>query len=271
MSQATLVQLDTVHPRALITPAYSGADTTAAVIVQRTEDSGLTWLPVRGDLADSLVSMLGGTSRTIADYEIPYDTPVQYRTIKSDVDGNPIGSTFNLSATVVLVSTAACLWAVHPVNEPNLIGTFPPVDEGPATLGAGRGVNYGVGATYPIPQLGVRQRRSNAKLSFAARSNVERDALEAAMGAPSVLCVRGPSSHGWARRFVVIGAISERHLVPFQAQGWVLSAPYWEVERTTEPVLAFGATYDQLAAAYATYAALAAAFTTFDDQTVGLP
>lgn len=271
MTQATLIAIDQTNSRAILTPVYSGADTTAAVIVQRTEDGGITWQNVRGDLADGLASMLGGTSRQVPDYEIPFDTPVRYRTIKADVSGNPIGSTFNLSATVVLISSALCLWAIHPVNEPNLIGTFMPVAEGPATFGAERGIPYGVGATYPIAQLGVRQARSNAKLTFAARSNIERDELAAAMGAPSVLCIRGPAEHAWARRFVVLGTITETHAVPFQAQAWTLSAPYWEVERTSEPVAAFGATYDQLAAGFATYATLTAGFGTFDDQTIGLP
>lgn len=271
MSQNTGVTLDTAHARAVITANYNGADTTPAVIVQRTEDAGFSWLNVRGDLGDGLVSMLGGVSRQFVDYEIPFDTLVQYRTIKSDLDGNANGSTFNLSASVMLLSTSECLWWVHPVNEPNLIGGFMPQSEGPASLNAERGIPYGVGATYPIPQLGVRQRRSNAKLTFVARSNTEKARLLAALSPASVLCVRGPASHDWARRFVIVGNITETHLVPFQAGGWLISAPYYEVERTTEAVEAFGATYDQLAATYATYAALRAAFGTFDDQTIGIP
>lgn len=270
MTQSTTVALDTAHARALITPTYTAGDTTPAVLIQRTEDGGLHWLDVRGDLADGLASMLGGTTRQIPDYEIPFDVPVRYRTIKSDLDGNAVGSTFNLSATVTLQGGSACLWWVHPVSEPDLIGGFVPVGEGPATLAAERGISYGVGAVYPITQLGQRQRRSNAKLTFVARTNTERDELEAAMGAASVICVRGPAAHGWARRFVVLGNLTETHLIPFQGHGWTMSAPYWEVERTTGAVSSFGATYDQLAEAFTTYATLTAGYGTFDDQTIGL-
>jgi hypothetical protein len=270
MTQSTSVTVDTAHARTIVTPTYTAADTTPAVIIQRTEDAGFSWQNVRGDLDDGLVSMLGSTSRQIPDYEIPFDTLVQYRTIKSDVNGNPNGSTFNLSATVQLASTSQCLWWVHPVDHPNLIGGFVPVGDGPATLDAERGIPYGVGAVFPIPQLGVRQARSNAPIAFLARSNAERDDLVAALGASSVICVRGPSRHGWARRYVIVGSIRETHHIPVQAQAWTISAPYWEVQRTTEAAEAFGATYDDLAAGFATYAALRAGFGTFDEQTIGL-
>lgn len=271
MAQATLVQLDAAHARAIITPSYSGADTTVSVLIQRTEDGGITWIDVRGDLDDGLLSMLSGTSRQFPDYEIPFDTPVQYRTIKADANGAAVGSTFNLSATVVLVSDPrACLWWIHPVDDPTAIGGFMPANDGGAQFGADRGINYGNNAKYPIINVGARQARSNATFSIVARSNAEALDVQAAVGPPSVLCVRSPASHGWARRFVVAGTISETHPNPVQAGAWVYRVPYTEVARPTTRLEVYGATYDQLAAAFATYGALQAGFGTFDDQTIGL-
>lgn len=271
MSQATLVTLDASHARAVITPAYSGADTVVAVLMQRTEDGGQSWIDVRGDLDDGLVSMLGGTSRQFPDYEIPFDVPVQYRTIKADAAGAPIGSTFNLSATVVLVSDPrACLWWFHATDDPTVIGGYMPAADGGGTLAADRGIQYGNNARFPIAQLGARQARSAATFSLIARTNAERDRLLTTISPASVICVRSPASHGWARRFIVIGNIRETHPNPLQAGAWLYSIPYTEMARPTNRLEVYGATYDQLAANFATYAALQAAYGTFDDQTLAI-
>lgn len=271
MAQATLIALDAAHARAIITPSYTGADTTPAVAIQRTEDAGQTWLDVRGDLADGHLSMLGGTARQFPDYEIPFDTPVQYRTIKADLDGNTVGSTFNLSATVVLVSTPAlCLWWVHATDDPTLLGGFMPVVDGGAKLGADRGVQYGNNAVYPIIAMGARQKRSNASFTLVARTNTEALDIEASLGVPSVLCIRSPLTHGWARRFVVVLDIQEAHPNPLQAGAWLYRCSYVEAARPTNRLEVYGATYDQLAAAYTTYSALAAAYGTYDDQALAI-
>jgi hypothetical protein len=270
MTQATLITLDPGHARAILAPNYTGADTTVAVIIQRTEDGGITWIDVRGDIADGVVSMLSGTSRQFPDYEIPFDTLVQYRSIKSDATGNPIGTTFNLSATVFMSSANACVWWVHPVDNPTAIGGFIPESDGGATFDADRGVQYGNNAVYPIVVAGDRQARSAAKFGLLARSNTEAADLRAAISPASVLCVRSPAKHGWARRFLIAMKITEVHPKPVQAGLWVYEIAYVEVARPTTRMEVYGATYDDLAVAFPTYAALQAGFGTYDDQTLGL-
>jgi hypothetical protein len=271
MAQATLVDLDGAHARAIVKPNYTVPDTTPAVIIQRTEDGGITWNDVRGDLADGVVSMRSGTSRQFPDYELPFDTPVQYRSIKSDLAGNPQGSTYNLSATVVMLSTPnPCLWWIHPIDVPTAIGGFMPEDDGGATFGANRGVSYGNNAKYPIVVVGARQARSGASFGLVARSNAEQADLLNAISGPSVLCVRSPSAHGWTRRYIVALAIKEAHPTPVQAGLWLYTVTYVEVARPTTVLEVYGATYDELSVAFPTYTALQAAFGTYDDQTLGI-
>lgn len=270
MTQATLITLDAAHARAVIAPNYTGADTTVAVVIQRTEDAGITWIDVRGDIADGVVSMLSGTSRQFPDYEIPFDTFVQYRSIKADAAGNLIGSTYNLSATVFMSSANACVWWVHPTDNPTAIGGFVPEADGGATFDADRGVQYGNNAVYPIVVAGARQARSGASFGLLARSNAEQVRLLAAVSPASVLCVRSPAKHGWARRFIVAMKITETHPKPVYGGLWVYKIAYVEVARPTTRMEVYGATYDALAVAFPTYAALQAAFGTYDDQTLGL-
>lgn len=270
MAQATLVTVDAAHARVVITPTYSGADTTAAVIIQRTENGGVSWVNVRADLADGVLSMFGGTSRQFPDYEAPFDIPIQYRTIKSDVNGSPIGTTFNLSATLILPSSGSCLWWVHPVDDPTVLSSMVAAADGGGVYGANRGVQYGVNAQYPSVQFGARQGRSNASFSVLARSNAEAAHVIAALGPPSVLCVRSPATHGWARRYIAVGNITESHPNPVYGGGWVFKVAYVEMARPSITLTVYGATYDQLADAFATYSALQAGFGTYDDQTLGL-
>lgn len=270
MTQSTIETVDAAHGRVIITPVYSGADLTAAVLIQRTEDLGVTWVNVRADLADGVLSMLGGSQRTFPDYEAPFDIPIQYRTIKSDVNGNVIGTQFNLSATLVLPSTAGCVWWFHPVDDPTVLSSLVAAADGGATYGANRGVQFGVNARYPSVQFGARQGRSGASFNVVARTNVEAARVVSALGAPAVICVRSPSTHGWARRYVAIGNITETHPNPVYGGGWVYKAAYVEVARPSVALTVYGATYDQLAAAYLTYGALQGAYGTFDDQTLGL-
>jgi hypothetical protein len=218
-----------------------------------------------------VLDMLGGTSRQFPDYELPFDTPIQYRTIKADIDGNPIGSTFNYSATIVMISPAgSCSWWVHPVDDPTLIREITATADNAATFATPRGVQYGVNAQYPNVQFARRQARSGASFSVIALSNDDAEAIVDALGAPAVLCVRSPAAQGWARRYIAVTNIVESHPNPLQAQAWLYKVSYVESQRPTSTLEVYGATYDQLAAAFTTYSALQAGFADYDAQTLGI-
>lgn len=279
MSQATLVQVDATLGRIILTPTYSGADLTPAVIIERTEDGGDTWQPVRGDLFDSVWSMQGGSSRSVPDAEAPIGKSIRYRSIKATLDGDPVGSTFNLSATVVIPAPVDCGWFFHPIDAPAFLRKFIAGADAGATWGADRGIFYPVSAPTdvqsfttrisPVVTMGRRQRRSSAKLVVCVRSNDEADAFIDCVGPASIICVRSPDVHGWRVRYIAVGGIPEKHPTPVQAGAWEYTLAYVEVDRpTVATVSQVGATYDQLAAAYATYADLDAAYTSYNAQTI---
>lgn len=283
MAQSTTAALDAAHGRVVLTVAYTAGDLTPAVVVQRSADGGMTWVNVRGDRADGLVDMLSGDTRLFPDYELPLDVPVVYRSIKAGLDGTIVGSTFNLSATVTLASTTgACLWWVHPIKSPTLIGSYVPSDDLGARLAAPRGVFYP--ASDPLTAAGrgtlitpivtyARRRRRAGKAAFCVRSNAESARLLLSLGEPDTICVRSPASHGWGVRYVSVADIDEGHPSPIQAGAWLYTANYVELARpsgTTDLVYQIGASYDDLANAFATYGALAAAYGTYNDQAVAL-
>lgn len=252
------------------------ADTSAAVDltyfeVARSTDTGLSWTTVRGDVAAGYIAVVG-QARTIYDYETPPSTGTIYRAraIKVDGTGNLLVSAWSTSTSSVQWTTTD-LWLKSP-TEPTLSTMFrlqmiPALDRD-----NGSSVFWPSGRATPIVASGIR-RSATGTLLFDTMNTTERAALDALLDRNETLLMHGPGVWDVTSTYIRILRETRERVADWMSNAYRHEQySFVEVAAPSLQHIAggYGATWDELDAAYTTWTALDAAFATWDDQTGAL-
>lgn len=187
-----------------VAPTYDdgGPATTDRLELQRSIDSGTTWLPVRNSYGnDGIVNVTGAT---IYDYEAPNGTAASYR-IRALHSYSGVYAASDWSASASATWSSTDWWLKHP-NLPalNLQLTTAMLSYADVQHAARQGVFQPLGATLPIV---VSDSRGGATgtIVFLLSTAVLQNALDAILDAADTFLLQGPVADGQPDRYVRIG------------------------------------------------------------------
>lgn len=227
------------------------------VEVQRSNDGGVTWSPVRGAAA----AAPPGDVWIGYDYEAPNGVSVVYRARgkTSLITGAWLSSS---SATWSSAST----WLKDLVSTANSQTVRARVIP---DVGRGRAVSvlYPVGASAPVV-VGDVQRLRSGTLEVVTVTAAQATLLRTLLAANQTLLLQPPAAHDVAAMYLSIaGDVAElRPLRPATAAHRVWSIPFVEVAQPADAgITVKGLTYQDIVNTYATYTALLAAVATYGD------
>ena len=230
---------DNTNARMKLSLAGSGAATAVTVLfeVQRSNDNGVTWVPVRGEIG-LYVAAVGGT-RIWYDYESGNGESVKYRvrTHSLDISNNDIPSAWSsASSAVSWVSSSS--WLKVPLN-PELNRPIVIKDLGDDQYPVARSVSQGLGSTDTVVTRGLRRTKAEGTLTLYTATDSEAAALRALLNTGAVLLVQPRSNvSGWVNRYIDVGTIANARIVQLGAEpSRYLEMPY--VERAAPSLSAF--------------------------------
>lgn len=231
-----------------ITVTRSGAVAWTSFDLQRSDDAGVTWVPVRGVTA----AIPPGDVWIGYDYEAPNGVTVQYRARGTTVTG--ISGAWTLSSTLSWTSDSA--WMKDPrytaKNTTLRMRSWPE-----PTRGRRMGVHRVVGRADPIVVTDIRQLITGEFVIYTA-TQAEADALLDLLDSNAVL-VQSPARYRFGSRWIIVGDIKEMRgsrMVTEQIRWW--SVPFVEVLAPLDEGVAIsgGLTWSDINSVYATWQAL---------------
>ena len=227
--------------------------------VQRTNDGGITWIPVRGDLGQ-YISTIGG-ARNWSDYESGNAESVQYRarTVSTTSDGFTYISAWSSNTSSVNWSSSSS-WLKVP-GKPNLNRQCVIQDFGDDVYEINQAVNQGLGSKYPTVQSGLRRQLASGTVALLVSTTAERTALDTIVQEPIILLQPANDQVNWGSRYLVPStATAARKWTP---KGWdprrAYQLPYTQIPQPSVvayPMVSGGNTWQSLVNTYATWATI---------------
>lgn len=244
----------------LVVTQVTGAEDWETLDVERSDDAGVSWTPVRGATgADP-----PGDQWIGYDYEAPNGVGVLYR-----ARGNIVTPTTVVGPWLTMTSgvswSSSSTWIKHPSdttkNQTVRIAAQPSL-----TRPARQGVFPVLGRANPVVVSDTRQGVVGT-LVVATLTNAQAESLLELLGSTDVLLVQTPAAIGFGSRFVAVGDIVEartNRTVLYPSRYWEL--PFVEVDAPADDgVFIAGLAWADLVDAYADWNALIAAFDSWGD------
>lgn len=253
------VTAQSVDARVQIVATDSGSPTWQFVNIERTNDGGATWTPVRN--ADR--APVAGTSFTLYDYESGNGELVQYRA--QSILADPAGDiASNWSASTSPVAWTSTFTILKSLTQPTLNRSV--YIESIPTLRRRipRGVVDVAGRPDPIVISDTRK-WVEGTVTFVTLTDDDRDGLDALLDTSETLLLQTPPEDGFGSRYISCGDVDEnRPSRRAQETPRTFTVPFNEVMAPVGQVITFGSAWDDLVAAEATWATVIAAFPTWN-------
>ncbi len=198
-----------------------------AVELERSDDGGVTWVPVRAwdtDVDYSGIAPVNGDS-VLWDWEAPPGIPVKYRArnLKAFALGEWGSSDW--------VQSSNAQWDTDQwwIKHPRLYGlnvTIKVRSQATYTRVAQQGVFKVLNREDPVVISGGKRALPNGEITFRSLTTAERDALDALLDEDDALLLQAPPTHGWPDRWVRFGDLSRErimddgHLQTFDQLPW---------------------------------------------------
>ena len=183
-----------------------------SVELERTDDGGTTWVPVRGatgvKATNTHTTAWAANAVTVRDDEAGNGTTVTYRaraTTSTGVVGDWTSSTPTSWVKLGVV------WLKDP-HSPALNVAIDVSDMPQPTRTVPQGIHNVIGASQPVVVSDVRQSRVGT-FEVLTRSNAESTAFETATTEP-VKLLQFPAAHLWGSRYIALSETQELHLSP---------------------------------------------------------
>jgi hypothetical protein len=207
---------DNVNYRVNLSATTGG--TAALVKFEYSDDSGVTWAPVRGAGAVTRVA-----TTTAIDYDAPLGVARQYRATAYSTSPR-VASVPSSTATATVTATSYVLTAVSNASLGGVFTVVGPVDW---TRSSGAGVFQGIGSVYPtvVSDGSPKARRTTLHLLCETKSDALR--LDALLKADSTLVYRDPYGEVGYYRFV--GDWARQQVAPNAADPHTTDVPLVEV------------------------------------------
>lgn len=178
----------------------TGSATTTHLEVQRSEDGGVTYEPLR--LTTDTAGIVTGTSADLYDYEAPNGTLMTYRVraLHEVTTGNYVSSAW-VSATATWTDTA---WWLKCPEQPALNMVVVPNSLPGYQRPVRQGVFQPLGSSETVI---IADKRGNPRgtLRLQIDTPAEQDDLDALLDSNLTLLLQGPPAHHWTDRYVRIG------------------------------------------------------------------
>lgn len=216
----------------------SGTATTTHLEVQRSEDGGTTWEPLR--LTTDTDGIVAGTSADLYDYEAPNGTLMSYRVraLHEVSAGAYVASDWAATATATWTDTA---WWLKCPEHPDLNMIVVPAGIPSYQRPARQGVFQALGSAQTVI-VADKRGAPRGTLSLQIDTAAERDDLDALLDANATLLLQGPAGHHWPDRYLRIGDQDRARWID---KAWVEpvvdTLPWWEVARPPGVVVAWPA------------------------------
>lgn len=218
-SEITSVTPVATSPSGLMTVTVArntGTETWDTVEVERSDDAGVTWLPVRGatNLAvgetNTFVTTFSSTSLVVKDYEAPNGVSVLYRArAMTNNSGSDIIGPWTTSSAVSWASQPGWVWLKDPHNP--TLNVMLNVQEMPnPTRPITQGIDEIIGSELVNVISDVRRGVIGTFVAMTT-SKLDGATLDSATASPFKL-MQFPASHLWGSKYVALGDIQEMHL-----------------------------------------------------------
>lgn len=215
----------------------TGTATTTDLEVQRSEDGGTTWEPLR--LTTDTDGVITGTSADVYDYEAPNGTLMSYRVrALHNYSGLYVASDWTATATATWTDTA---WWLKCPEHPSLNMVVAPDSIPSYQRPVRQGVFQALGSAETVIVADERGApRGTMRLQIDTAQ--ERENLDALLDANATLLLQGPPAHHWPDRYIRIGDQDRARWID---KAWVEpvvdTLPWWEVARPDGVVVAWPA------------------------------
>lgn len=224
-----------------------------SVEIERSDDDGVTWVPVRGATrADTY-----GSIYVNYDHEAPPSVACLWRArgTRTVAEVDSVGD-WTVSDPVSWTATGT--WLKSPAD-PTVAGqtrfTVMPAPNRARTTG----VFEVLGRSDYVVVTDVRRTQSGT-LEFTTMTAAEADELLTLLEETTLL-IQSPAAHGFGQRYVVVGGVSEARRsrsAQVAVKSW--TAEYWEIARPADTgVVWVGGTWDSVVASYSSWTAVIAA------------
>lgn len=246
----------TARMRIQVARSTGGVDW-SSIEIERTDDAGATWVPVRGFTGATTY----GDTFVGYDMEAPIGVPVTYRARGTRVaSGSPITGAWTSSSPATWSSTSSWLKSLRtPSLSRQVRFTVLPSPARERTVGV-----FEVLGRPDYVVVTDARRTTRGQIRITTTTEAEADAL-LALAEETVLLLQSPAGHRFGSRYVALGDLTE--VRPFRAaqaatREWV--APYWEVAAPADTgVDGDGLTWSDVVAGYSTWTTLMAARATW--------
>lgn len=204
----------------------SGAVTTTHLEVQRSEDGGTTYEPLR--LTTDTDGLITGTSADVYDYEAPNGTLMTYRVRALHEAGGYYITSAWVSATATWSTDS---WWLKCPESPSLNMVVVPASLPGYQRPARQGVFQALGSSETVI---VADKRGNPRgtLRLQIDTPAEQDDLDALLDANLTLLLQGPAAHHFTDRYVRFGDQDRQRWIDKAWIGEHLDTlQWWEVTR----------------------------------------
>lgn len=216
----------------------TGTATTTHLEVQRSEDGGTTWEPLR--LTTDTDGLVAGTSADLYDYEAPNGTVMKYRVraLHEVSTGNYVASDWAATASATWTDTA---WWLKCPEQPALNMIVYP-DSLPGYQRPSRqGVFQALGSTETVIVADTRG-APRGTLRLQIDTPAEQDDLDALLDTNATLLLQCPPEHHWTDRYLRIGDQDRARWIDKAWVGeYIDTLQWWEVARPDGVVAAWPA------------------------------
>ena len=184
----------------IVLGATPGLTTTDEFELERSDDAGVTWAPVRTKLGASRVAF--DDAYGITDHEAPIGIELLYRARSlHNYSGLYARSAWAFSPPVMLTTG---WWLTHATRPAALRLAINPHAFPSVRRAARQGTHQPLGARLPIVISDTRTAWSG-EISLRCDSIEDREALDELLDVQEPLLLRGPRSHSWPETYVVFG------------------------------------------------------------------
>ena len=204
----------------------TGTATTTDLEVQRSEDGGTTWEPLR--LTTDTAGVITGTSADVYDYEAPNGTLMSYRVraLHEVSTGNYVASAWSATATATWTDTA---WWLKCPEQPALNMVVVPASLPSYQRPVRQGVFQALGSAETAI-VADKRGAPRGTLRLQIDTQAEQDDLDALLDANATLLLQGPATHHWTDRYIRIGDQDRARWIDKAWVGEVLDTlQWWEV------------------------------------------